>query len=220
MSAQILTLPSRTTDSAENGTVAQPPSRKGITNADRRGREHLSEDEIGRLLKAARDNRHGERDALMILMCFRHALRVSELVALEWNDVIDLERTDRAKLHVRRRKNSESGTQPLEPDEVIALRKLRKADPSGVYVFTPERGSKFSSAGFRKMLTRVAEAAGLSSLAIHPHMLRHSTGFELVNRGLDTRSLADLMGHKNMQNTRRYTAVNAERFRGIWRRHK
>ena len=70
------------------------------------------------------------------------------------------------------------------------------------------------------MLTRTAEAAGLASLAIHPHMLRHSTGFELVNRGLDTRSLADLMGHKNMQNPRRYTAVNAERFRGIWRRHK
>ena len=109
----------------------------------------------------------------------------------------------------------------MEPDEVIALRSLRKASPDDVYVFTNERGGPFTPAGFRKMLARLGDAAGLGSLAIHPHMLRHSTGYALANLdGVTTRDVAEVLGHANLNNTRRYSALNASRFRGIWRRHK
>ena len=95
----------------------------------------------------------------MILVCFRHALRVSELCDLEWRDVLDLDKEARASLNVRRLKGSVGGAHQLEPDEVKGLRKRRKAHPDAVYVFTSERGSKLTPAAFRKMFTRLAGRA-------------------------------------------------------------
>lgn len=217
MSAQILAMPARSRRKAENGTVP-PPRRR---NADVRRREHLTEAEVDRLLKAASEGWYGLRDRTAVLVCFRHGLRVSELCALTWDDVADLQHANRATLNVRRLKGSVSGAHPLEPDEVTALRKLRQERPDDVYVFTTERGGAFTPAGFRKMLARLGEAAGMGSLRIHPHMLRHSTGYALANReGVTTRDVAEVLGHANMANTKRYAAMNAARFRGIWRRHK
>jgi integrase len=217
MTAQILTMPARSRSVSVKGTVA-PPRRR---NADIRKREYLTEAEVDKLLKAASKGFYGHRDCTAILVCFRHGLRASELCGLTWDDVTDLEHTNRATLNVRRLKGSVSGAHPLEPDEAIALRQLRKQRPDDVFVFTTERGGAFTPAGFRKLLSRLGEAAGLGSLRIHPHMLRHSTGYALANReGVTTRDVAEVLGHANLNNTRRYAAMNAARFRGIWRRHK
>jgi type 1 fimbriae regulatory protein FimB/type 1 fimbriae regulatory protein FimE len=217
MSARVLTLPVRQAAEAKNGTV--PPARR--KNTDVRSREYLSEAEVERLRKAAAKGWYGHRDSTAILLCFRHGLRASELCALTWDDVADLAHPNRATLNVRRLKGSVSGAHPLEPDEVSALRRLRQEHPDDVYVFTTERDGPMTPAGFRKSLARLAKAAGLGSLRVHPHMLRHSTGYALANReGVTTRDVAEVLGHANMANTKRYAAVNANRFRGIWRRHK
>ena len=65
----------------------------------------------------------------------------------------------------------------------------------------------------------VAEAGNLAGLGldVHPHMLKHSCGYFLANKGLDTRLIQDYMGHKQIQNTVRYTATNAKRFEELWR---
>jgi Phage integrase family len=52
---------------------------------------------------------------------------------------------------------------------------------------------------------------------VHPHMLRHSTGYYLANRGYDTRLVQDYLGHKNIAHTVRYTRTAAVRFEGLWR---
>jgi site-specific recombinase XerD len=200
----------RNAPTTEKGTV--PPARR--PNAELRTREHLTEREIARLMKAAGDNRWGQRDAAMILVAYRHALRASELVGLRWSDV----ELDRARLQVRRLKGSISGAHPMEGDEVRALRRLSREAEGAEFVFTSERGAPFTTAGFRKMLARVAEAAGLAELRVHPHMLRHATGYALANKGLDTRTLQAFMGHANIQNTVTYTALDAGRFKGIWQR--
>jgi integrase len=195
---------------ADTGNGTNPPRR--LPNSARRSREHLTETEIERLRKHA-----GHRDATMILLAYRHGLRVSELVSLEWRHITDLERQSRASLMVERLKGSISGAHPLEPDEVTALRRLRKEQPDAVYVFQSMRGDKLSAAGFRKMLSRVADAAGLADLHVHPHMLRHTAGQMLVDK-MPLGMLADYLGHAQIQNTRIYSRANGERFRGIWRR--
>lgn len=216
MTAQILTMVARSEDSPEYGTV--PPKRQ--KNSASRKREYLEEREVEQLIKAASKGRHGLRDSTAILVCFRHGLRVGELCALTWDDVTGLD-TYRATLNVRRLKGSVSGAHPLEPDEASALRKLRKARPDDLYVFTNERRGPMTPAGFRKLLSRLGEPAGLGRLKPHPHMLRHSTGYALANReGVTTRDVAEVLGHANMANTQRYAALNAARFRGLWRRHK
>jgi integrase len=196
--------------SIEKRTVATPLRRK---NADIRTREYLTDAEIVRLVAAAKENRYGHRDATMIMVAYRHGLRVSELVDLRW-DQIDF---DTARLAVRRAKRGSPSTHPILGDELRALRRLRREqDPKSPFVFTSERGAPFTTAGFARMVERAGEGAKLGFKA-HPHMLRHACGFALANKGHDTRALQAYLGHRNIQHTVRYTELAPDRFKDFWR---
>jgi type 1 fimbriae regulatory protein FimB/type 1 fimbriae regulatory protein FimE len=78
-----------------------------------------------------------------------------------------------------------------------------------------ERGAPMTASGFFKMLRRAAKSIGMED--VHPHLLRHACGYKLVNDGVDTRTIAAYLGHRNLQNTARYTAMSATRFNGLWR---
>jgi type 1 fimbriae regulatory protein FimB/type 1 fimbriae regulatory protein FimE len=79
-----------------------------------------------------------------------------------------------------------------------------------------EAGTPVTPAWFLRMIKRVGVAAKLA-FPVHPHMLRHSTGYKLANDGQDTRSLAHYLGHRNLQSTARYTALAPDRFKGFWK---
>src|SRR5215203_228484 len=121
-------------------------------NAALRTREYLLEHEIEALMAAARQNRHGHRDATMILIAFRHGLRASEAVDLRW-DQVDF---DRASLHVRRSKGGTPSVHPLSGSEMRALRRLQRESVGGPFVFVSERGAPFTTAGFARMIERAA----------------------------------------------------------------
>lgn len=192
-----------------NRTVT--PTRR--PNSELRTREYLTEAEVSRLMKAAQNNRWGHRDSTMILVAFRHGLRVSELVDLRW-DQVDFQT---ATLHVRRVKQGTPATHPIIGDELRAFRRLqREQEPKSPFVFTSERGSPFSAAGFARLVERAGTGAKLGFKA-HPHMLRHATGYALSNKGHDTRALQAYLGHKNIQHTVRYTELAPTRFRDFWR---
>ena len=188
------------------GTV--PPRRR--PNADLRTREYPTETEVERLIKAAKANRHGQRDATMILLAFRHGLRAAEIVDLRW-DQVELGRN--ACLHVRRVKNGIPTTHPLQGNEMRALRALKRNSP---FVFTSERGAPFTQAGFAKMIARLGVEAKFK-FGVHPHMMRHACGYALANRGHDTRALQAYLGHKNIQHPVRYTELSPTRFKDFWR---
>jgi type 1 fimbriae regulatory protein FimB/type 1 fimbriae regulatory protein FimE len=181
-------------------------------NAELRTREHLTPSEVESLIDAAKSNRHGHRDATMILIAYRHGLRVAELVDLRWEQI----EFSAATLHVRRVKKGTPATHPLRGDEMRALRKLQRESPASSFVFVSERGSPFSPAGFAKMIERAGNAAELDFKA-HPHMLRHACGFALANAGHDTRALQAYLGHRNIQHTVRYTELAPTRFKDFWR---
>ena len=164
-------------------------------------------------MTVARKNRWGHRDPTMILVAYRHGLRAAELVDLRW-DQVDL-RT--ATLHVRRVKQGTPSTHPIIGDELRALRGLqREQEPKSPFVFTSERNSPFTTAGFARIVERAGVEARLGFKA-HPHMLRHACGYALANRGHDTRALQAYLGHKNIQHTVRYTELSPTRFRDFWR---
>jgi len=181
-------------------------------NAELRTREHLTAQEVERLIEAAKVNRHGHRDATMILIAFRHGLRASELVDLRW-DQVDF---NAATLHVRRVKAGIPATHPLTGPEMRALRRLQRESASSPFVFVSDRKAPFSTAGFARMLERAADTAGVK-IKVHPHMLRHACGFKLANDGVDTRALQAYLGHKNIQHTVRYTELAPTRFKNFWR---
>ncbi|MBF0496692.1 MAG: tyrosine-type recombinase/integrase, partial [Deltaproteobacteria bacterium] len=174
--------------------------------------EYLSSDEINKLIFAAQQlGRHRHRDSTMILMAYRHGLRVSELVNLRWTQ-IDLKQ---GVLHVARRKNGMDSTHPLYGIEIRALRKIQRDYPVTQFVFVSERKAPLTDSTFRKMVARAGNHAEIG-IPVHPHMLRHSTGFKLANDGRDTRSIQHYLGHKNIQHTVRYTELSANRFNSFW----
>ena len=188
-----------------------PPPHKQ-PNSERRSREYLSPIEVKRLCDVARKlGRHGLRDTTMILLAYRHGLRVSELVSLRW-DQIDL---TQGFLHVRRLKNGINSTHPLHGPEIRALRKIKRDYPETPYVFVSERKHPMTTSNVRKLVMRAGNEAGLE-FPVHPHMLRHSCGHKLANDGHDTRAIQHYLGHKNIQNTVRYTEMSPNRFKDFW----
>jgi type 1 fimbriae regulatory protein FimE len=180
-----------------------------LPNAAYRPREYLTEAEVGRLIDAARKRgRNGARDGAAILLAYRHGLRARELCQLRWSQ-IDLRH---GRLHVNRAKSGVESVHPLRGPELRALRPLQAASP---YVFVTEAGTPVTPAWLLRMIQRTGRAAKLP-FPVHPHMLRHSTGYKLANDGHDTRSLAHYLGHRNLQSTARYTALAPDRFQRFW----
>ena len=93
------------------------------------------------------------------------------------------------------------------------MRPLRGASP---YVFVTEAGTPVTTAWFLRMVQRTGVAAKLP-FPVHPHMLRHATGYKLAKDGHDTRSLAHYLGHGSLQSTARYTALAPDRFKRFWK---
>ena len=197
-----------TTHPPQSPVSGSVPNR--IANDSLRTRFHLTEKEVEQLLKVAKRGRYGKRDHLMVLMAFRHGLRVSELCDLQWSDVDFKSGT----LHVRRLKGSKDSTHYLDGNETRPLKQLQRTSTSP-YIFTSERGGPMSAAGFRKQLARWGVKAKLP-FPVNPHMLRHACGYALANRGMDTRSLQAYLGHASIAHTVRYTEMSPTRFKGIW----
>src|ERR1700734_1450363 len=124
--------------------AAIPPRRQ--SNLDRRTREYLTPAEVEKLLQASSQvGRHGARDRTLILLAYRHGLRVSELVAMRWEQ-IDLKA---GLVHVARVKNGTPSTHPIRGPELRALRELRREYPESPYLFVTERGGPMTPATVR-----------------------------------------------------------------------
>jgi len=167
-------------------------------------------------LKASKHGRHGVRDYAMMLTCYRHGLRASELTEMRL-DQVDLKS---GRLWVSRLKDGHNMEQPIEGDESRALRawiSCREDHPyrHTDFLFLSERGP-FKRQALNYLVAEIGKRASLM-LHVHPHMLRHSTGFALANKGLDTRIVQGWLGHQNIQHTVRYTRMAAKRFEKVWR---
>jgi type 1 fimbriae regulatory protein FimE len=210
--SNIVELSSRrqTIPTLEKGKVVTPRRPK---NRDVRSREYLTESEVDRLITAARKTtRNGLRDSTLVLMAFRHGLRVTELINLRW-DAVHL---DTAKLDVSRLKNGSDSRHPLTGNELRALRQLRRDNPDSPFVFVSELKAPMTASNVRKLIQRLGNAAGFK-FPVHPHMLRHACGYHMADKGVDTRRIQDYLGHKSITHTVRYTKLSDKAFEGIFK---
>lgn len=152
--------------------------------------------------------RNCERDYAMVLVGYRHAMRVNELVALEWSQF------DEANgiLHVSRSKGSRDGQHYMEADTIKALKALPKR---GRFIFQSERGNgHITESGAYKVIKRLGDVAGVQ-FPIHPHMLRHTKATSLIDRGVNAFDVQNFLGHRSIKSTMEYVHGRAEASRGL-----
>lgn len=162
-------------------------------------------------MKATRKNRHATRDYTLILLMFRRAMRVSEVIKLRWADV-DLQHE---RIFVKRLKNGVDSTQPLSGIELRMLKQLRRKNPNSSWVFLSERGAPMSRRNAHAIVAKAGEDAKIGFPA-HPHQLRHALGYFMAEKKVPTRSLAAYMGHRSLNNTAKYTALSSNHFNDWW----
>jgi site-specific recombinase XerD len=123
---------------------------------------------------------------------------------------------EQARLWVRRLKNGLSVEQPIAGDELRTVKRYLAIRTDGLpWLFISERGQPLTRQSVNYLVASAAARAGLPP--VWPHMLRHSCGFYLANRGHDLRLIQDYLGHRDPKHTVRYTRTAGSRFEGLWR---
>ncbi len=183
--------------------------------------------ELTRLLRAVeRDDvwerhfagkRERDRDRLMLALFAYAGLRRSELLGLDWDDV-DLERR---LLYVRKAKGGRERVLPIHPGLVplfLAYLQVRVQDPEPA-LFVGVQGRRLSQTILTQTFLRYARAAGVTRRKrVTPHTLRHVFASELLRGGPNIRQIQELLGHKHLDSTQRYTRVTAHELRGAVKR--
>jgi integrase/recombinase XerD len=185
----------------------------------------LDRRELARLLQAVeRDDvwarEHAgrrERDRLLLALFAYAGLRRSELLGLDWDDV-DLERR---LLRIRKAKGGRQRTVPIHPalePLFTAYLQLRVRDPEPA-LFVGVQGKRLTPTILTQTFLRYARAAGVTERKrVTPHTLRHVFASELLRSGANLRQIQELLGHKHLDSTQRYTRVTAHELRGAVKR--
>ena len=147
----------------------------------------------------------------MLYVAYRHGLRREEIGLLRWVDV----NFDQGEIYIHRLKGSKSNTHPLDGQELRGLRKVKREYPAAPFIFAGYGGKGISGKAVSKIFKAAAAAIALPGELSHPHVLRHTRGYLMVEKGYPLRVIQEWLGHKQIQHTVRYTALSAAQFRDV-----
>lgn len=182
-----------------------------VADLHEKPKNYLGEEEIKQLLLASKKSRNPERNYALLLMMYRHGLRVSEAINIRIDDV----NFGQARVWINRLKNGLSVEHPINGDELRAIKRyLNKRKDLLPWLFISEHKQPLSRHTVRQIIVTASKKASLPH--VYPHMLRHSCGYYLANRGHDLRLIQDYLGHRDPKHTARYTRTASRRFQNLW----
>jgi len=179
----------------ENPTryIRSLPEKKGRTR-------YLSNNERERLFKACRDSKW-DKLYLLVLMAITTGARRGELLSLRWNN-LDI---DKQTAYVMTSKNGESKVLPLTEGVIKELQRFSLIDNSLIFASETKPDKPYI---FFKQWKRVRNEAELVDFRFHD--LRHTTASYLAQNGATLLEIADVLGHKQIEVTKRYAHLCIE----------
>ncbi len=180
----------------------------------------LEYEEVQRLLNAPPTNTWlGARDRAILETLYSTGMRVSELVALNMEDVDFLGEVIHIRGKGKKERISPIGSSALQAiQHYIEFRNKRMANDSsfdGKVLFANKHGQRLSTRSVRRKMDKYLKEAGLDP-AISPHTLRHSFATHMLNNGADLRSVQELLGHQSLSTTQIYTHVTTSRMKQVY----
>ncbi|MCL2332889.1 MAG: tyrosine recombinase XerC [Actinomycetia bacterium] len=196
----------------EKGVLEQSPAELlQSPKLPRRLPKALAHDELQQLLEAVNEQTPaGIRDSALLEFLYATGARVSEVAGLKVADIDD----DFGRVLLRGKGNKERYV-PLHPLALAKLRDYTRGRGAGP-VFLSTRGNALSADAIRRIVARYAKLAGITA-KLSPHSLRHTFATDLLNEGLDLRSVQELLGHANLSTTQIYTHLSTRRLQEVYR---
>lgn len=211
----------------EEHLAADPTAMVGTPRKEKTLPAHLTAPDIERLLQAPDTSTvAGRRDAAILELFYASGLRLSELVALDLDDVNLGGRVVRV--------TGKGGKERLVPFNQAAVRALRSmlADHASLPrpvraatdrhrrlrdpVFLSLRGARLTTRSVDRIVRRYVREAAIAQ-GISPHALRHTFATHLLQAGADLRAIQELLGHARLSTTQRYTHLDVQHLMAVYR---
>lgn len=203
---------------AEGLAAADPSTQITTPRLPRSLPRALSTEQVERLLAAPTgDDPAVLRDRALLELLYSAGLRISELVALDVDDVDLTLRTVRCLGKGRKERIVPFGRPAARALDALLVRGRAGLHASGPWLLCNQRGGRLTRQGAWKIVKAYADRADLGAL-VSPHTLRHSFATHLLDGGADVRVVQELLGHASVNTTQIYTQVSTTRLRSVYER--
>jgi len=180
----------------------------------------LEYEEVKRLLETPpMDNWLGARDRAILETLYSTGIRVSELVALNMDDIDFLGEVVHIRGKGKKERIAPIGSSALQVIQHYMEFRNKRAQSNSNFdskvLFVNKHGRRLSTRSVRRKMDKYLKMAGLDP-AISPHTLRHSFATHMLNNGADLRSVQELLGHQSLSTTQVYTHLTTRKLKEVY----
>lgn len=180
----------------------------------------LEYEEVKQLLETPpTDNWLGARDKAILETLYSTGIRVSELVALNMDDIDFLGEVVHIRGKGKKERIAPIGSSALQAIQHYMEFRNRRAQSNSNFdlkvLFVNKHGRSLSTRSVRRKMDKYLKMAGLDP-AISPHTLRHSFATHMLNNGADLRSVQELLGHQSLSTTQIYTHLTTNKLKEVY----
>jgi len=203
-----------------NNLSANPVTAVRTPKQDKKLPKFLEYEEVKRLLDTPPMNTWlGARDRAILETLYSTGIRVSELVALNMEDIDFLGEVVHVRGKGKKERITPIGASALQTiQHYMEFRNKRAQNNSNFdakVLFVNKHGRRLSTRSVRRKMDKYLKMAGLDP-AISPHTLRHSFATHMLNNGADLRSVQELLGHQSLSTTQVYTHLTTTRLKEVY----
>lgn len=180
----------------------------------------LEYEEVKKLLETPpMDNWLGVRDRAIMETLYSTGMRVSELVALNMDDIDFLGEVVHIRGKGKKERLAPIGSSALQVIQYYMEFRNKRAQSNSNFdskvLFVNKHGRRLSTRSVRRKMDKYLKMAGLDA-AISPHTLRHSFATHMLNNGADLRSVQELLGHQSLSTTQVYTHLTTNKLKEVY----